>query len=36
MAERKRCTAVGIDGCITKPIQAGDLLTAVERALSPR
>jgi two-component system CheB/CheR fusion protein len=36
VAERKRCTAVGIDGCITKPIQAGDLLTAVERALSQR
>jgi signal transduction histidine kinase/ActR/RegA family two-component response regulator len=36
VAERERCTAVGIDGCVTKPIQAGDLLTAVERALAQR
>ena len=35
-AERARCSAVGIDGCVTKPIQAGDLLTAVERALAQR
>jgi len=35
-ADRERCAAVGIDRCVTKPVQATDLLSAVEQALSQR
>jgi two-component system sensor histidine kinase/response regulator len=34
--DQARCGELGIGGCLTKPVYAADLLTAIERAIGPK
>jgi two-component system sensor histidine kinase/response regulator len=34
--DRERCLAVGMDGYVTKPIRAAQLLTAIQRLVGKR